>query len=58
MYMQRPGERSGVRYSTTMQRYVDDARKHYRSKNVRAEHVFPHCEAALYEGIRGGIIIP
>jgi len=45
-------------YGPALSRDAKQAESHYRSKNVKAKNVVPHCIAALDEGIMGGIINP
>jgi len=45
-------------YGRALMREIRHAERHYASKNKQATHVFPHCMAALTEGIQGGIADP
>jgi hypothetical protein len=45
-------------YGKSLSRQVQQAQKHYSLMNKQATHVFPHCQSALNEGIRGNIVDP
>lgn len=45
-------------YGPTLKRDARQAERHLRALNRKAGHVFPHCMAALEEGMRGRIIDP
>ena len=45
-------------YGPALARDAKQAESHYKSKNVKAKNVVPHCIDALDEGIMGGIIDP
>jgi ppGpp synthetase/RelA/SpoT-type nucleotidyltranferase len=48
----------GTSFGPTLKRDSRQARRHLMQLNPRAEHIFPHCFAAIQEGIRGRIIDP